>query len=94
MKINSINNQLFRSTYTVDTGTAPSRTQVFTLGALMGSGWIYNANTTFNRIRNSGVYATVDIRVKDQKDDSFYSVLRKNNISYEKKLNSNFVAVV
>lgn len=75
----------FKSTYTVDTGTATSKSQIFTLGALMNNFWINNANLTFNKIRNTGVCSKVDINVKDHKDRAFEAVLKNNRISYEKK---------
>lgn len=75
----------FKSTYSVDTSTAESRTQVFTLGALMNNFWINSPNSTFMKIRNSGLYETVDINVKDYKDDAFERVLKNNEISYTKK---------
>ena len=75
----------FKSTYSVDTSTAESRTQVFTLGALMNNFWINSPNSTFTKIRNSGLYETVDINVKDYKDDAFERVLKNNEISYTKK---------
>ena len=60
----------------------------------MGSGWIYNANTAFNRIKNSGVYTRIDIRVKDNKDDNFEAVLKKNKIKYEKQLDTTFERII
>ncbi len=94
MKIINLPSLPFKSTFTVDTGSATSKPQIFTLGALMGSGWIYNANTTFNRIKNSGVYTRIDIRVKDNKDDNFEAVLKKNKIKYEKQLDTTFEKIV
>ncbi len=94
MKITNLQSLPFKSTFTVDTGSATSKPQIFTLGALMGSGWIYNANTTFNRIKNSGVYTRIDIRVKDNKDDNFEAVLKKNKIEYEKHLDASFDRIV
>jgi hypothetical protein len=82
---NNISPCSFKSTYTVDTGTATSKSQIFTLGALMNNFWINNANLTFNKIRNTGVYSKVDINVKDHKDRAFEAVLKNNRISYEKK---------
>ena len=73
---NNIYSQPFKSTYTVDTGTATSKSQIFTLGAMMNNFW---------RIRNTGVYGKVDINVKDYKDRAFEAVLKNNRISYEKK---------
>lgn len=93
MKINSINSPAFKSTYTVDTGSAISKTQIFTLGALMNNFWINNTATTFNRIRSTGVYGKVDINVKDYKDNAFESVMKYNGISYQKKQNNlNYMA--
>ena len=50
---NYINSQSFKSTYTVDTGSATSKQQIFTLGALMNNFWVNNAATTFNRIKKA-----------------------------------------
>ena len=88
MKVNYINSQSFKSTYTVDTGSATSKQQIFTLGALMNNFWVNNAATTFNRIKNTGVYGKVDINVKDYKDSAFESVMKYNGISYTKKQNN------
>ena len=86
MKItNYLQSPSFKSVYVVDTGTATSKQQIFTLGAMMNNFWINNANTTFNRIRNTGVYGKVDVSVKDYKDKAFEAVLKNNRISYEKK---------
>ena len=82
---NNIYSQSFKRTYTGDTGTATSKSQIFTLGAMMNNFWINNANMAFNRIRNTGVYGKVDINVKDYKDRAFEAVLKNNRISYEKK---------
>ncbi len=87
MNINYTNSPAFKSTYTVDTSSATSKKQIFILGAMMNNFWINNAPTTFNRIRNSGVYGKVDINVKDYKDKAFESILKYNGISYEKKKN-------
>ena len=75
----------FKSTYSVDTSSAESRTQIFTLGALMNNFWINSPNSTFMKIRSTGLYETVDINVKDYKDDAFERVLKNNGISYTKK---------
>lgn len=88
MKNCSIQPISFKSTYTVDTNTAVSRNQLFTLGALMNNFWINGAGNTFNRVKSRGVYGKVDINVKDYKDKSFESVLKNNNISYKKKDNN------
>ena len=80
----------FKSVYTVDTGTATSKQQIFTLGAMMNNFWVNNANITFNRIRNTGVYGKVDVYVKDYKDKAFESVLKNNRIAYEKKNQTTF----
>ena len=95
MKVNYINSQSFKSTYTVDTGSATSKQQIFTLGALMNNFWalmnnfwVNNVATTFNRIKNTGVYGKVDINVKDYKDSAFESVMKYNGISYTKKQNN------
>ncbi len=85
MQINNIQSPSFKSVYVVDTGSAQSKTQIFTLGALMNNFWVNNAGATFNRIRNTAVYGKVDINVKDYKDHAFESVLKNNGISYEKK---------
>ena len=82
MKVSPIS---FNSTYTVDTSSAQSKRQVFTLGALMNNFWVNSPRSTFNEIRNSGVYGEVDIKVKDPKDKAFEAVMKKNNISYRKK---------
>ena len=37
------------------------------------------------KIKNSGVYSSVDISVKDIKDDAFEKVMKNNGISYKKK---------
>ena len=93
MKINYSNSPSFKSVYTVDTGSATSKQQIFTLGALMNNFWINNAGTTFNRIRSTGVYGKVDINVKDYKDNAFESVMKYNGISYQKKQNNlNYMA--
>ncbi len=75
----------FKSTYSVDTSSAESRTQIFTLGALMNNFWINSPNSTFMKIRSTGLYEPVDINVKDYKDDAFERVLKNNEISYTKK---------
>lgn len=85
MQINNIHSPYFKSTYTVDTGSAQSKTQIFMLGALMNNFWLNNANMTFYRVKNSGVYGKVDFNVKDYKDKAFEAVLKNNRISYEKK---------
>lgn len=82
MKISPVS---FKSTYTVDTGSAQSKTQIFTLGALMNNFWVNSPHATFMKIKNSGVYSTVDISVKDIKDDAFERVMKNNGISYKKK---------
>ena len=82
MKISPIS---FNSTYTVDTSSAQPKRQVFTLGALMNNFWVNSPRSTFNEIRNSGVYGEVDIKVKNPKDKAFEAVMKKNNISYRKK---------
>ncbi len=93
MKINYSNSPSFKSIYTVDTGSATSKQQIFTLGALMNNFWINNVGTTFNRIRSTGVYGKVDINVKDYKDNAFESVMKYNGISYQKKQNNlNYMA--
>ena len=61
---NNIYSQSFKSTYTVDTGTATSKSQIFTLGAMMNNFWINNANMSINRIRHTGVYGNVESNVK------------------------------
>lgn len=78
----------FKSVYTVDTGTATSRQQVLTLGMLMSNFWVYNPRPTFNRIRNTGVYGTVDINVKDYKDQIVERILNNNNIKFTKQGNN------
>lgn len=88
MQINNIKSPTFKSVYTVDTGSAQSKSQIFTLGALMNNFWINNAGTTFNRIRSTAVYGKVDVSVKDYKDKAFEAVLKNNGISYEKKQNN------
>ncbi len=89
----NINSPSFKSVYTVDTGSATSKTQIFTLGALMNNFWLNNAGTTFNKIRNTGVYGQVDFNVKDYKDSSFESIMNNNGISYKKKNNTlNYIA--
>lgn len=103
MKINSVNfypkqclykNQKtdvqpsFKSVYTVDTGSATSRQQVLTLGMLMSNFWVYNPRPTFNKIRNTGVYGTVDINVKDYKDQIVERIFKNNNIKYTKQDNN------
>lgn len=93
MQINNIHSPAFKSTYTVDTGSATSKTQIFMLGALMNNFWLNNVNTTFYRVKNSGVYGKVDFNVKDYKDKAFESVMKNNRISYEKKNNGiNYLA--
>ena len=93
MKINYTNSPSFKSTYTVDTSTATSKRQIFMLGALMNNFWLNNPNTTFFQIKNSGVYGKIDMDVKDYRDKAFESVLRNNNISYQKKeTNFNYYA--
>lgn len=90
---NNYTSPAFKSTYTVDTGTATSKQQIFTLGALMNNFWINNTLTTFNRIRSTGVYGKVDINVKDYKDKAFESVLKNNGILFEKKPSTiNYIA--
>ena len=85
MQINNIYSPSFKSTYTVDTGTATSKTQIFMLGALMNNFWLNNPNTTFYRVKSSGLYCKVYFNVKDYKDKAFESVIKNNRISYEKK---------
>ena len=85
MQINNIKSPTFKSVYTVDTGSAQSKTQIFMLGALMNNFWLNNAGATFSKIRNTAVYGKVDISVKDYKDQAFETVLKNNGIAYEKK---------
>lgn len=89
MQINNIQSPSFKSTYTIDTGTAQSKTQIFTLGALMNNFWLNNAGAAFSRIRNTAVYGKIDVNVKDYKDNAFEAVLKNNGISYEKKKSNN-----
>ena len=51
----------------------------------MNNFWVNSPRSTFNKIRNNGVYGDVDINVKPQKDKAFEAVMEKNNISYHKK---------
>ncbi|CCY63934.1 unknown [Clostridium sp. CAG:967] len=83
---------VFKSVYTVDTGSATSRQQVLTLGMLMSNFWVYNPRPTFNKIRNTGVYGTVDIDVKDYKDQIVERIFNNNNIKFTKKSNNNLYA--
>ena len=85
MQINNIKSPKFKSVYTVDTGSAQSKTQILTLGALMNNFWVNNAGATYRQIRNSSVYGKIDISVKDYKDQAFETVLKNNGIAYEKK---------
>lgn len=87
MQINNLKSPSFKSTYTVDTGTATSKTQIFMLGAMMNNFWLINPNQTFYRVKNSGVYGTIDFNVRDYKDKAFETVLKNNRISYQKKPN-------
>lgn len=94
MRINYTNSPAFKSTYTVDTSSATSKRQIFILGALMNNFWLNNASTTFNKIRNTGVYGKVDIYVKDYRDNAFESILKNNSISYKKKNDNSFNYIV
>lgn len=75
----------FKSVYIVDTGSAQSKSQILTLGALMNNFWVNNAGATFTRIRSTAVYGKVEVNVKDAKDQAFEAVLKNNGISYQKK---------
>ena len=60
----------------------------------MNNFWLNNASTTFNKIRNTGVYGKVDIYVKDYRDNAFESILKNNSISYKKKNDNSFNYIV
>ena len=90
MNINTnYNSPAFKSVYEVDTGSAQSKSQIFTLGALMNNFWVNNAGATFSKIRNTAVYGNIEVNVKDHKDKAFEAVLKNNGIAYKKKQSYN-----
>ena len=74
----------FKGKYEVDTSTAVSRNQVFTLGMLMNNFWLFDARTTFNKIKYNSVYGKVTVNVNVDKEHIFERILKMNNIKYEK----------
>lgn len=86
MHINHINSysQNFKGRLLVDTSSAESRSQVFTLGMLMSNFWINDSRYTFNRIRNTNVFDTVEITTKDDRTPIVEKILKNNNIKYQK----------
>lgn len=74
----------FNGKYEVDTSTAISRNQVFTLGMLMNNFWIFDARSTFNRIRYNSVYGKATVNVNVDKEALFERILKMNNIKYTK----------
>ncbi len=74
----------FKGKYEVDTSSAISRNQVFTLGMLMNNFWIFDARSTFNRIRYNSVYGKATVNVNVNKEALFERILKMNNIKYTK----------
>ena len=59
----------------------------------MNNFWLNNANTTFYKVKSSGVYGKIDFNVKNPKDKVFESVLKNNGIAYKKKTSTiNYMA--
>ena len=86
MQINRVNSYTpnFNSRYQIDTSSAESRSQVFTLGMLMSNFWIDNARYTFTRIRNTNVFDTVEITTKDDRNHIIETILKNANIKYKR----------
>ncbi len=86
MQINRVNSYTpnFNARYQIDTSSAESRSQVFTLGMLMSNFWIDNARYTFTRIRNTNVFDTVEITTKDDRNHIIETILKNANIKYKR----------
>ena len=86
MQINRVSSYTpnFNARYQIDTSSAESRTQVFTLGMLMSNFWIDNARYTFTRIRNTNVFDTVEISTKDDRSHIIETILKNANIKFKK----------
>lgn len=86
MQINNIKSYTpnFSARYQIDTSTAESRSQVFTLGMLMSNFWINDPRYTFTRIRNTNVFDTVEISTKDDRSHIVETILKNANIKYKK----------
>ena len=86
MQINRVNSYPpnFNARYQIDTSSAESRSQVFTLGMLMSNFWIDNARYTFTRIRNTNVFDTVEITTKDDRNHIIETILKNANIKYKR----------
>lgn len=86
MQINRVNSYTpnFNARYQIETSSAESRSQVFTLGMLMSNFWIDNARYTFTRIRNTNVFDTVEITTKDDRNHIIETILKNANIKYKR----------
>mgnify|MGYP005765947893 CR=1 FL=1 len=86
MQINRVSSYTpnFNARYQIDTSSAESRTQVFTLGMLMSNFWIDNARYTFTRIRDTNVFDTVEINTKDNRGHIIETILKNANIKFKK----------
>lgn len=74
----------FKGKYEIDTSTAVSRNQVFTLGMLMSNFWIMDSRNTFNRIRYNSVYGKAVVNVNVTKEKIVENILKNNNIQFKK----------
>lgn len=74
----------FKGKYEIDTSTAVSRNQVFTLGMLMSNFWIMDSRNTFNRIRYNSVYGKAVVNVNVNKEKIVENILKNNNIQFKK----------
>lgn len=74
----------FKGKYEIDTSTAVSRNQVFTLGMLMSNFWIMDSRNTFNRIRYNSVYGKATVNVNVTKEKIVEQILKNNNIQFKK----------
>lgn len=74
----------FKGKYEIDTSTAVSRNQVFTLGMLMSNFWIMDSRNTFNRIRYNSVYGKAVVNVNVTKEKIVEKILKNNNIQFKK----------
>lgn len=74
----------FKGKYEIDTSTAVSRNQVFTLGMLMSNFWIMDSRNTFNRIRYNSVYGKAVVNVNVTKEKIVENILKNNNIQFRK----------
>ena len=85
MQINRVSSYTpnFNARYQIDTSSAESRTQVFTLGMLMSNFWIRDARLTCSQLRNNSVYGKVTMNVNVNKEHIFEAILKNNNIKFK-----------